>query len=278
MAPTFQSARLDIANTGVATFTLNRPEALNALSPDLKEDFQTMVDFVDGNADIKALILTGEGRAFCAGGDVKGMTNRLADGPGASRQGILEVHGWLQRLHNIDCAVIAAVDGLAFGGGFSLALVADFVFASPKAKFCSVFSRIGLMPDMALAYTLPRVVGAAMAKDLMFTGRSISAREAKELGIVHSIVEEGDVLTAAQDYAARIAIGPKTAVALSKRLVNKTFQSNYTDIADAEADGQTLLFNSDFAQEAVRRFVEKEPPLYNWDTMNKNADCQDDQI
>ena len=278
MAPTFQSARLDIANTGVATFTLNRPEALNALSPDLKEDFQTMVDFVDGNADIKALILTGEGRAFCAGGDVKGMTNRLADGPGASRQGILEVHGWLQRLHNIDCAVIAAVDGLAFGGGFSLALVADFVFASPKAKFCSVFSRIGLMPDMALAYTLPRVVGAAMAKDLMFTGRSISAREAKELGIVHSIIEEGDVLTAAQDYAARIAIGPKTAVALSKRLVNKTFQSNYNDIADAEADGQTLLFNSDFAQEAVRRFVEKEPPLYNWDTMHKNADCQDDQI
>ena len=278
MAPTFQSARLDIANTGVATFTLNRPKALNALSPDLKEDFQTMVDFVDGNADIKALILTGEGRAFCAGGDVKGMTNRLADGPGASRQGILEVHGWLQRLHNIDCAVIAAVDGLAFGGGFSLALVADFVFASPKAKFCSVFSRIGLMPDMALAYTLPRVVGAAMAKDLMFTGRSISAREAKELGIVHSIIEEGDVLTAAQDYAARIAIGPKTAVAPSKRLVNKTFQSNYNDIADAEADGQTLLFNSDFAQEAVRRFVEKEPPLYNWDTMNKNADCQDDQI
>ena len=278
MAPTFQSARLDIANTGVATFTLNRPEALNALSPDLKEDFQTMVDFVDGNADIKALILTGEGRAFCAGGDVKGMTNRLADGPGASRQGILEVHGWLQRLHNIDCAVIAAVDGLAFGGGFSLALVADFVFASPKAKFCSVFSRIGLMPDMALAYTLPRVIGAAMAKDLMFTGRSISAREAKELGIVHSIIEKGDVLTAAQDYAARIAIGPKTAVALSKRLVNKTFQSNYNDIADAEADGQTLLFNSDFAQEAVRRFVEKEPPLYNWDTMNKNADCQDDQI
>jgi len=278
LAPTFQSARLDIVNTGVATFTLNRPEALNALSPDLKEDFQTMVDFVDGNADIKALILTGEGRAFCAGGDVKGMTNRLADGPGASRQGILEVHGWLQRLHNIDCAVIAAVDGLAFGGGFSLALVADFVFASPKAKFCSVFSRIGLMPDMALAYTLPRVVGAAMAKDLMFTGRSISAREAKELGIVHSIIEEGDVLTAAQDYAARIAIGPKTAVALSKRLVNKTFQSNYNDIADAEADGQTLLFNSDFAQEAVRRFVEKEPPLYNWDTMHKNADCQDDQI
>lgn len=272
MTPNFNSARLDIANTGVATFTLNRPEALNALSPELKADLQTMVEFVDGNEEIKALVLTGAGRAFCAGGDVKGFTDRLADGPGPSRQSILEVHGWLQRLHNLDCAVIAAVDGLAFGGGFSLALVADFVFASPKAKFCSVFSRIGLMPDMGLAYTLPRVVGAAMAKDLMFTGRSITAAEAKDLGIVHTIVEEGDVLSAAQDYAARIAKGPKTAVALSKRLVNKTFQSNYSDIADAEADGQTLLFTSDFAQEAVRRFVEKEPPLYNWDAMDKDAD------
>ena len=272
MIPTFNCARLDVANTGVATFTLDRTEALNALSPNMKADCQAMVDFVDGNEDIKALVLTGEGRAFCAGGDVKGMTDRLANGPGPSRQGIYEVHAWLQRLHNIDCAVVAAVDGLAFGGGFSLALAADLVFASPKAKFCSVFSRIGLMPDMALAYTLPRVVGSTMAKDLMFTGRSITAEEAKELGIVHSIIEDGDVLSAAQDYAARIAQGPKTAVALSKRLVNKTFQSNYGDIADAEADGQTLLFTSDFAQEAVRRFVGKEPPLYNWDMMDKDGD------
>lgn len=270
MAPTFNCARLDISNSRVATFTLDRPEALNALSPGMKEDLQAMIEFIDGNEEIGALVLTGEGRAFCAGGDVKGMTNRLADGPGASRQSILDVHGWLQRLHNIDCAVIAAVDGLAFGGGFSLALVADFVFASPKARFCSVFSRIGLMPDMGLAYTLPRVVGSAMAKDLMFTGRSITAAEAQELGIVHTIVEDGDVLAEAQAYAARIAQGPKTAVALTKRLVNKTFQSNYGDIADAEADGQTLLFTSDFAQEAVRRFVEKETPLYNWDAMDKD--------
>ncbi len=271
MPPTFNCARLDVGNDGVATFTMARPEALNALSPGLKADFQTMVDFVEGNEDIRALVLTGEGRAFCAGGDVKGMTDRLADGPGPSRQGILEVHGWLQRLHNLDCAVIAAVDGLAFGGGFSLALVADIVFASPKSKFCSVFSRIGLMPDMALAYTLPRVVGPTLAKDLMFTGRSISAAEAKELGIVHSVIDSEDgVLAEAQAYAARIARGPKTAVAMTKRLVNKTFQSSYGDIADAEADGQTLLFTSPFSQEAIRRFVEKEPALYNWDQMTKD--------
>ena len=92
------------------------------------------------------------------------------------------------------------------------------------------------------------------------------------MGIVHTVVNEGDVLSAAQAYAAKLAQGPKTAVALTKRLVNKTFQSNYGDIADAEADGQTLLFTSAFSQEAIRRFLDKEPPLYNWDQMKAAAE------
>src|SRR6056297_1451710 len=171
-SPAFTCASLDLDDDGVATFTMARPEALNALSDALKEDFRAMVDFVDGNEAVKALVLAGEGRAFCAGGDVKNMTDRTAEGPGPARHSILSVHQWLERLLNIDCPVIAAVDGLAFGGGFSLALMADIVFASPKARFCAVFARIGLMPDMGLAYTLPRAVGPAVAKDLMFTGRS----------------------------------------------------------------------------------------------------------
>ncbi|MGY9057109.1 MAG: enoyl-CoA hydratase/isomerase family protein [Alphaproteobacteria bacterium] len=272
MMPSFSCAHLEVDGNGVATFTMARPDALNALSMELKADFATMVDFVDGNEDIKALVLTGEGRAFCAGGDVKNMTDRTDAGPGPARQSILSVHEWLVKLHNIDCPVIAAVDGLAFGGGFSLALIADMIFASPRSRFCAVFARIGLMPDMGLAYTLPRVVGPALAKDLMFSARSINAAEAKDMGIVHTVVNEGDVLSAAQAYAAKLAQGPKTAVALTKRLVNKTFQSNYGDIADAEADGQTLLFTSAFSQEAIRRFLDKEPPLYNWDQMKAAAE------
>lgn len=271
--PTLNCSRLEIAADGVATFTLARPDALNALSLDLKADFETMVRFVDGNEDIKALVITGEGRAFCAGGDVKNMTNRLDAGPGPSRQSILDVHIWLERLLNIDCPVIAAVNGLAFGGGFSVALMADLVFAAPNARFCAVFARIGLMPDMGLAYTLPRAVGPALAKDLMFTGRSVSAAEGKAMGFVHTVVEDGaDVLAEAQAYAAKLARGPKTAAALTKRLVNKTFQASYGDIATAEADGQTLLFSSAFSKESIRRFLDKEPALYNWDQMDRAAE------
>jgi len=263
-APTLTCTRLEIAGR-VATFTLNRPEALNALSWEMRDDFKALVDFVEGNEAIGALVLAGEGRAFCAGGDVTTMTSRVDDGPGPSRQHILNVHQWLLRLHNIDCPVIAAVDGLAFGGGFSLALAADLVFASERAKFCAVFARIGLMPDLGLSYTLPRLVGPQVAKDLMFTGRSIDAKAAQALGLVHSIHPAGEVLADAQAYAARLAEGPKTAQALTKRLVNKTFERSWQDIADAEADGQTLLFSSDFAKEAIRRFLAKEPVLYNWD-------------
>jgi 2-(1,2-epoxy-1,2-dihydrophenyl)acetyl-CoA isomerase len=263
-APSLTCTKLEIAGR-VATFTLNRPEALNALSWDMREDFKALINFVDGNEAIGALVLAGEGRAFCAGGDVTTMTDRTAGGPGPARQSILDVHQWLLRLYNIDCPVIAAVDGLAFGGGFSLALAADLVFASEKAKFCAVFARIGLMPDMGLAYTLPRAVGPQMAKDLMFSGRSIDAAEALALGIVHSVYPAGEALAAAQAYAARLTEGPKTAQALTKRLVNKSFERNWQDIADAEADGQTLLFTSDFSKEAIRRFLAKEPALYNWD-------------
>ena len=271
--PKLNCSRLEIAPTGVATFTLARPDALNAMSLDLKDDFEAMVRFVDGNEDIKALVITGEGRAFCAGGDVKNMTNRLDHGPGPARQSILDVHIWLERLLNLDCPVIAAVNGLAFGGGFSVALMADLIFAAPNARFCAVFARIGLMPDMGLAYTLPRAVGPALAKDLMFTGRSIDAAEAKAMGIVHTVVADGgDVLAEAQAYAAKLARGPKTAAALTKRLVNKTFQASYGDIAAAEADGQTLLFSSEFSKESIRRFLHKEPALYNWDQMDRAAE------
>ena len=263
-APNLTCSMLEISGR-VATFTMNRPDALNALSLDLKADFKALVDFVEGNEAIGALVLAGEGRAFCAGGDVTNMTNRVDEGPGPARQSILSVHEWLLRLHNLDCPVIAAVDGLAFGGGLSLALTADMVFASEKARFCAVFARIGLMPDMGLAYTLPRAIGPQMAKDLMFSGRSIGVEEAQSLGLVHSVHPAGETLAAAQAYAARLAEGPKTAHALTKRLVNKSFERGWQDIADAEADGQTLLFTSDFAREAIRRFLEKEPPLYNWD-------------
>lgn len=253
---------------GVAHFTMNRPEALNALSEQMRTDFQTMLDFVEDNDEISVLVIAGEGRAFSAGGDVKRMQNR-GDMPGhKSRDSVLALHAWLHRLHNLNCPVIAAVDGLAFGGGFALALVADFVIASTNAKFSAVFGRIGLIPDMALLYTLPRALGMQKAKELMYTARSIGVQEAQSLGLVLSVHSPEELPGAVDSFARRLAKGSKSAIGLTKQLINRSLESDYHTMARYEADGQALMFDTSFHREAVGRFVAREPSLFNWDELS----------
>lgn len=271
MAHTYKEAIFTV-DGGIAEFTMNRPDVLNALTEGMRVDFRAMLDEVQGNDEVRALILRGEGRAFSAGGDVKGMGERRNEPLVKGRGRLIELHDWMERLYNLDCPVIAVVDGLAFGGGFALALMADFVMASPRARFCSVFGRIGLVPDMALAYTLPRVVGLPKAKDLMYTCRSIDAEEAIALGILHSIHQPDALLPAARDFAGKLARGPKAAIAATKRMANRASEATYRQVAEWEADAQSLMFSTDFNHEAVRRFLEKEEPLYNWDAMAKKSD------
>jgi enoyl-CoA hydratase/carnithine racemase len=260
-------------NDGVARFTLNRPEALNALSEQMRVDFRAMLDFVERNDEVSVLIIGGEGRAFCAGGDVKRMQARQGTTPGyKSRDSVLEMHGWLQRLHNLDCPVIAAVNGLAFGGGFALALVADFVIASTNAKFSSVFGRIGLIPDMALLYTLPRLLGMQKAKEIMYTARSIGVQEAQALGLVLAVHAPEALDDEVDAFARRLAKGSKAAMGVTKQLVNRSLESDYQTMARYEADGQALMFDTDFHREAVDRFVGKQPSRYNWDELTHGND------
>ncbi|WP_417515078.1 enoyl-CoA hydratase/isomerase family protein [Minwuia sp.] len=266
MTEQWKASKFELADNGVAIWTMTCPEIMNPLTDDLNSDFNTLVDRVQGNPDVRALIMAGEGRAFSAGGNVKGMVNRTFDAH-ASRNRLVSAHEWVERLYNMDCPVIAAVDGLAFGGGLSFCLLADFVMASPKARFCCVFGRIGLMPDLGVLYTLPRIVGMATAKELMYTARSFDADEAKDMGIVHSIYASADLMGAAESFAARLAKGSKAAMAITKRTVNGSYEMSYRDLVDAEANGQALMFTTDFHKEAVRRFVEKEPRLYDWDAM-----------
>ena len=263
MSYQYQDAIFSLDN-GIARFTLNRPDVLNALTEGLKADFSAMLDFVSGNPDVKVLILAAEGRAFSAGGDVKSMQSTDSP-PSHFRDRVRDMHGWLKRLINLDCPVIAVVDGLAYGGGFSLALAADFVLASPNAKFCAVFGRIGLIPDMALLYTLPRIVGTQQAKELMYTARSIDAEEAQRLGLVLRVYAPDELYHQAEQFAGRLAHGSKDAIATTKQLVNRTHHSDYDTMAELEANGQALMHESAFHREAVRRFAAKEPSLYNWD-------------
>ncbi|MEC9346374.1 MAG: enoyl-CoA hydratase/isomerase family protein [Pseudomonadota bacterium] len=271
MTHEYKATRFTIGDNGVAHFVMARPDILNPLTDDLRRDFVAMLDEVEGNTKVRALVISGEGRAFSAGGDVKGMAARKFGDQISARQRMYSTHNWLERLWNLDCPVIAAVDGLAYGGGFAFALLADFIFASEKARFCSVFGRIGLMPDLALLYTLPRVVGLQAAKDLMYTCRSIDVEEAKAMGVVYRQCRSETLMAEVEQFAGMLARGSRAAMAVTKRVANRTFEATYGENADAEADGQPLLFGTEFHQEAVRRFVAKEPPMFDWDRLSKSG-------
>ena len=166
---TYQTIILDIAE-GIATLTLNRPERKNALDLSIRDEISDAVAKLRSDDAVRALILTGAGGNFCAGGDIRGMASVELSAE-AGRRRMQGIHAWLRDLLELDRPVISAVDGAAYGAGFGLALVADFIIATPRARFCASFQRMGLVADSGLFYTLPRVVGLQRAKELLLSAR-----------------------------------------------------------------------------------------------------------
>jgi enoyl-CoA hydratase/carnithine racemase len=152
---------------------------------------------------------------------------------------------------------------VAFGAGLSLALAADFVLASPRARFCSVFARLGFVPDAGGMYLLPRAIGLARAKDMVFSARVVEAQEALAIGLVQRLCE-GEVLQAALAHAQRFQQAPTAAIGIAKTVMNHAFESERREVYAQEALAQALCLQSEFYQEAARRFVDKQPPLYQW--------------
>lgn len=241
---------------GVAVLTLNRPAARNALDETMRVELAEAVQAMRADESLKAVVLAGAGDAFCAGGDVRAMASRRRTAY-ESRQRIHALHAWLPELVNLEKPVIAAVDGPAYGGGFSLALAADFVLATPRASFCLVFARIGLVPDMAAMYLLPRIVGLARAKELVFSARAIDAKEARALGIVHSIHEPERLLEAALELAASFRNASTVALGLAKGILNQSFQLDQRAAAELESYAQGICMDTDFHREAIDRFLAK---------------------
>jgi 2-(1,2-epoxy-1,2-dihydrophenyl)acetyl-CoA isomerase len=250
---------------GTAVLTLNRPEARNALDPTLRAAFAAAIPQLRDDPDIKAVVLTGAGGHFCAGGDVKAMkpAHPAQDKVFGGRERLLSLDRWFDELVDLEKPVIAAVDGVAFGAGLSLALAADIVLASPRARFCSVFARLGFVPDAGGMYLLPRAVGLARAKDMVFSARVVEAQEALAIGLVQRICE-GDVLQAALEHASRFAHAPTAALGIAKTVMNHAFESERREVYAQEALAQALCLQSEFHKESARRFVEKQPPLYQW--------------
>jgi 2-(1,2-epoxy-1,2-dihydrophenyl)acetyl-CoA isomerase len=257
---------------GVGTFTMNRPKKLNAISQNMFDrDFPDLVERVEADESIRTLILTGAGGNFCSGADVGRMGADSPRTPEEKKEGLRKTLGWIYRLANLDRPVIAAVDGIAYGGGFSLALTADIVLATPRARFCLVFGRIGLIPDMAVTYFLTRVIGPKKMKELAFTARNISAEEAVDLGIVNALHAPDDLLPAAQEMARKLTHGSQVAMAQAKQLIDRSLDSTQAEMLEAEVEAQPPCRDSEFHEEAVRRFAAKEPRLYDWDAMTHLA-------
>lgn len=250
---------------GVATLTMNRPEARNALSTEMKEAFAATVPALAADPSVRALVLTGANAAFCAGGDLRGMAEvRARMKVGDWRDRMCEVQPWIRQLIELDKPLIAAVDGPAFGAGFSLALMADFVLATPKARFCLSFMRVGLVPDFAAMYTLPRVVGVQRARELMLSAREVAADEALRLGLVMDVVPQEDLMGRAQALARSFTGASPMAVSLVKQGVSMALAQDLRSLLATEADHQALCFMTDEHVQAVQRFLDKQPAAFQF--------------
>ncbi|MBI5276506.1 MAG: enoyl-CoA hydratase/isomerase family protein [Burkholderiales bacterium] len=246
-----------------AVVTLDSPETRNAFTPALKDGLARAVADIVADREVRAVVITGAGGHFCAGGDLRGMAGgALAGAEGRLR--MQTVNRWIRELVLLDRPVIAAVDGAAFGGGFSVALSADFVLATPRARFCMPFLKLGLVPDCGASYTLPRAVGVQRARELMLSAREVPAAEALALGIVMELHEPDALLARALALAASFAEAAPLAVSLLKRNVA---DAGALDAAlDAEANAQALAFGTAEHRAAVQRFLDKLPPTFQWPT------------
>lgn len=255
---------LDISD-GIATITLNQPKSRNSFSPEVREGMARIVPQVLSDDAVRSIILTGAGGVFCAGGDIRAMKERVGKFDVMdTRARMAELYEWVRLLIEAQKPLIAAVDGAAFGAGFSLALAADIVLATPRSRFCLSFMRIGLVPDCGAFYTLPRVVGVQRAKELMLSAREIDVQEAKDLGVVMDIVEEAELLTRARHYAASFANASRVGTALIKQRMGQALENDLDTALGNEMNDQALCFADPYNGEAVQRFLNKEPALYQW--------------
>ncbi|WP_229842291.1 enoyl-CoA hydratase/isomerase family protein [Streptomyces tanashiensis] len=267
---------LHTVENGVSWITLNRPEAMNAVTWDQRERIIALLAEASADPAVRCVVVTATGRGFCAGADLRGAPaagGRSERGaPPAEGRG--SVAGDVARMIRLgaqrfigavmDCEkpVIAAVNGTAAGIGAHLAFACDLVLAADSARFIEVFVRRGLVPDGGGAYLLPRLIGPQRAKELMFFGDAVGAAEAKELGLVNRVVPADELAKTARDWAERLAQGPTRALALTKQLVNASLDVDRSTAFAAEATAQEINMTTRDAQEGVASFVERREARY----------------
>jgi 2-(1,2-epoxy-1,2-dihydrophenyl)acetyl-CoA isomerase len=255
---------------GVAVITINDPEQGNALTGDMRDHLASLFDRASASLNVRAVVLTAAGpKHFCTGANLRGARaedpDRPADAPTPAGGDVARMirYGWQHLIRSVlDCEkpVVAAVNGTAAGGGANLVLACDLVVLADSARLIEVFVRRGIMPDAGGAYLLPRIVGLPRAKEILFLGGDVSAADAERFGIANQVVPADEVLSTARGYADRLAVLPTRAIAMTKWLVNRSFESSRHTAFEEEAYAQELVQTSHDAQEGVAAFRERRSP------------------
>ncbi|WP_405931982.1 enoyl-CoA hydratase/isomerase family protein [Streptomyces sp. NBC_00827] len=254
---------LHATDNAVARITLNRPEAMNALTWDQRERVIALLADASADPDVRAVVITGTGRGFCAGADLRGGPPAGERVPGDVARTIrLGAQRLISAVLDCEKPVIAAVNGTAAGIGAHLAFACDLVLAADSARFIEVFVRRGLVPDGGGAYLLPRLIGPQRAKELMFFGDALTAADAERFGLVNRVVPPQELEKTAREWAERLATGPTRALALTKQLVNASLDSDRAAAFAAEAAAQEINMTTADANEGVASFVERRDPKY----------------
>ncbi len=253
----YETIRHELAD-GVATITLNRPESLNALNTAMRRELLTAFKAVARDDAVRAVIITGQGRGFCSGADLRGGS--------AERQFrrvlTTEYNPLIRAIRELPKPVIAAVNGVAAGAGASLAFAADLVVAAEEARFLMAFVRIGLVPDSGATRTLVRALGRHAAAQMIFTGEPLTAKGAADAGLVAAVVPAAELAAAANELATRLASGPTRALGYAKRLINAVEDATLPESLAVEADLQEIAGRTSDHAEGLSAFTEKREPRF----------------
>ena len=248
----------------IALITLNRPLALNALTVVMGQEFRSAMNEARERG-ARAVVLTGAGRAFCAGGDLREM-QRIAEKEGRLEAFFDEplslIHDCVRLIRETPLPVIAAVNGVATGGGCNFALACDIVLASERAQFNQAFIKVGLTPDCGGTFILPRLVGWKRATELLMTGEMVDARSAAEMGMINRVVADEELMTEALNLAKRLASAPTAALARIKSLIERSATNDYNAQLELEHKAQLQSGKTRDFREGVAAFIEKRPPVF----------------
>jgi 2-(1,2-epoxy-1,2-dihydrophenyl)acetyl-CoA isomerase len=258
--PTEPTIRLEVADA-IATVTLDRPTALNALTVPMKEELLAALRSAEHDRAVRAVILTGAGRAFCAGQD---LHERLEPDAAPLGEELRERYNPIARaMRGMDKPILGAINGVAAGAGASLALLCDIRIAAEGATFGLAFGRVGLVPDTGATWLLPRLVGAARAAEIALLGTALSAADALAVGLVAAVVPGDSLMATAREMAGRLAAGAPIALALTKRALNAAWERDFEGALEVEAELQDAAGRSADHAEGIAAFMAKRPPRFS---------------